>query len=160
MREAIWSVNRQQTITRISSLEEISGRAIARPRLLAVLLGLFAALGLVLGAVGIYGVLAYSVTQRRQEIGVRLALGAAPLHVLKLVVGRGMVLAGAGVLAGLAGAVGLSRLMHSVLYGIAPSDPLTFAGVALVLLAVALAASWLPARRATRVDPATALRAE
>lgn len=160
VREAIWSVNRQQTITRITSLEALSSQAVARPRLLAVLLGLFAGLGLVLGAVGIYGVLAYSVSQRRQELGVRLALGAAPRDLLRLVVGRGMALAGVGVLVGLAFALGLSRFMQSVLYGVAPADPLTFAGVALALLAVALAASWLPARRATRVDPATALRAE
>ncbi|MBF5041797.1 ABC transporter permease [Aggregicoccus sp. 17bor-14] len=160
VREAIWRVNGQQTLTRITSLEAISSRAVARPRLLAVLLGLFAGLGLVLGAVGIYGVLAYTVSQRRQEIGVRLALGAAPRDVLRLVVVSGMTLAGVGVLAGLAFAFGLSRLMQSVLYGIAPTDPLTFAAVALVLLGVALAACWLPARRATRVDPALALRAE
>nr|AYM52785.1 hypothetical protein [Simulacricoccus ruber] len=160
VREAIWSVNRQQTITRISSLEEISGRAIARPRLLAVLLGLFAGLGLLLGAVGIYGVLAYSVSQRRQEFGVRMALGARPGAVLGLVLQRGMLLALAGVMLGLAGAFGLSRVMASVLHGVAPTDPVTFGAVALLLLGVALLACYLPARRVLGVDPALALRAE
>jgi ABC-type antimicrobial peptide transport system permease subunit len=160
VREAIWSVNRQQTITRISSLEEISGRAIARPRLLAVLLGLFAGLGLVLGAVGIYGVLAYSVSQRRQEFGVRMALGARPGSVLGLVLQRGMLLALGGVVLGLVGAFALSRVMASVLHGVAPTDPVTFGGVALLLLGVALLACYLPARRVLGVDPALALRAE
>jgi predicted permease len=160
VRQAIWSVDAQQTITRITTLEQVMGEAVTRPRLLAGLLGLFALLGLMLGAMGIYGVLAYTVSQRQRELGVRLALGARPQDVLRLVVRSGMALAGLGVALGVAGALGLGRLMTSVLYGVEPYDPLTFAGVALALMGVALAACLVPARRAMRVDPAVTLRAE
>src|SRR5919109_1774196 len=104
VRDAIWSANRNQTITSISTLESIVGSTVARPRLLATLLVLFGAMGLTLGALGIYGVLAYAVNQRRQEIGVRVALGASPRSVLRLIVGRGMLLAGTGVALGIIGA--------------------------------------------------------
>jgi ABC-type antimicrobial peptide transport system permease subunit len=117
-------------------------------------------MGLVLGALGIYGVLAYLVSQRTREIGVRLALGARARDVLNMVVGRGLRLAGLGVAIGLAAALVLTRLMQGVLYGVTPTDPITFAGVALALLGVAAFASWLPALRATRVDPLVALRSE
>jgi predicted permease len=160
VQRAIWSVDRNQTITRVTTLEHLMSEVVARPRLLAVLMGLFAALGLLLGAVGIYGVLAYTVSQRRREIGVRLALGATPRDVLRMVVGGGLRLVGLGVGVGLAGALALARLMESVLYGVPPHDPLTFATVVVGLLGVALIASWLPARRATRVPPATVLRSE
>lgn len=160
VQKAVWSVDRNQTITRVSTLEQRMSEVVARPRLLAVLMGLFAALGLLLGAVGIYGVLAYTVSQRRREIGVRLALGATTGDVLRMVVGGGLRLVGMGVAVGLAGALALARLMESVLYGVRPHDPLTFGAVVVGLLAVALFASWLPARRATRVPPAIALRAE
>lgn len=158
--DAIRSVDPQQTITSAFTLEDAIGDAVARPRLLSVLLGLFGAMGLVLGALGIYGVLAYLVTQRTREIGVRLALGASPRDVLRMVVGRGLRLAGLGVAIGLVAALVLTRLMQGVLYGVTPTDPLTFVGVAAALLAVAAFASWLPARRATRVDPLVALRSE
>jgi predicted permease len=158
--DAIRSVDPQQTITSAFTLEDAIGEAVARPRLLTVLLGLFGAMGLVLGALGIYGVLAYLVTQRTREIGVRLALGASPRDVLRMVVGRGLRLAGLGVAIGLVAALVLTRLMQGVLYGVTPTDPLTFVGVAAALLAVAAFASWLPARRATRVDPLVALRSE
>jgi len=134
--------------------------AVARPRLLTVLLGVFGGLGLLLGSLGIYGVLAYLVNQRQREIGVRMALGAQQSDVLRLVVWRGMVLAIAGVLIGLIGALALTRLMQGVLYGVEATDPLTFGVVALGLLAVAALASWLPARRAASVDPAVAIRYE
>lgn len=160
VQKAVWSVDRNQTITRITTLEQMMSEVVARPRLLAVLMGLFAALGLLLGAVGIYGVLAYTVSQRRREIGVRLALGATTGDVLRMVVGGGLRLVAVGVAVGLAGALALARLMESVLYGVPPHDPLTFVSVVVGLLAVALFASWLPARRATRVPPAIALRAE
>jgi len=160
VRQAIWSVNPDQTITRITTLEEVVGGSVARPRLIASLLGLFAVLALVLGAVGIYGVLAYTVGQRQREIGVRLALGARPAEVLSMVLRSGMRLAGLGVALGVAGALALSQVMGSILYGVAPHDPLTFGGVAVVLLGVALAACLVPARRAMRVDPAVSLRAE
>ncbi|HEX8702731.1 MAG TPA: ABC transporter permease [Myxococcaceae bacterium] len=160
VQKAVWSVDPNQTISRVTTLEHQMSEVVARPRLLAVLMGLFAALGLLLGAVGIYGVLAYSVSQRRREIGVRLALGATPQDVLRMVMGGGLRLVGAGVALGLAGALALTRLMDSVLYGVRPHDPATFASVVVGLLCVAVIASWLPARRATRVPPAVTLRAE
>jgi predicted permease len=159
-RQAIWSVNPSQTISRITTLEEVVSEAVTRPRLLSVMLGLFAVLGLALAAVGIYGVLAYTVSQRQREMGVRLALGAQPADVLRLVLRSGMALAGSGVALGVAGALVLSRVMGSILYGVAPHDPLTFAGVMALLLAVALLACLVPARRAMRVDPAVTLRGE
>ena len=158
--DAIRSVDPQQTITSAFTLDDAVGEAVARPRLLTVLLGLFGAMGLVLGALGIYGVLAYLVSQRTREIGVRLALGARPRDVLNMVVGRGLRLAGLGVAIGLAAALVLTRLMQGVLYGVTPTDPITFGGVALALIGVAAFASWLPALRATRVDPLVALRSE
>jgi putative ABC transport system permease protein len=160
VQKAIWSVDSNQTINRITTLEQEMSEVVARPRLLAVLMGLFAALGLLLGAVGIYGVLAYTVSQRRREIGVRIALGATPRDVLRMVVGGGLRLVGVGVAVGLAGALALARLMASVLHGVQPHDPVTFMAVVVGLLGVALIASWLPARRAARVPPAVALRAE
>jgi predicted permease len=158
VREAIWAANRNQTITNISTLESVLGGTVARPRLLATLLLLFGAIGLTLGALGIYGVLAYAVNQRRQEIGVRVALGAAPRSILGLVVRQGMGLALAGMLAGLAGAFVATRVMQSVLYEVGVTDPATFALVVVVLLTVAFAASWLPAKRALRIEPVAALR--
>jgi predicted permease len=160
VRQAIWSVNPDQTITRITTLEEVVGESVSRPRLITALLGLFAVLALVLGAVGIYGVLAYTVGQRQREIGVRLALGARPQEVLRMVLKSGMGLAGTGVALGVVGALALSRVMSSILYGVAPHDPLTFGVVAVLLLGVALVACLVPARRAMRVDPAVTLRAE
>ena len=158
--DAIWSLDRDQTITSVFTFDDIMNEAVARPRLLTVLLGVFGGLGLLLGSLGIYGVLAYLVNQRQREIGVRMALGAQQSDVLRLVVWRGMVLAIAGVLIGLIGAVALTRLMQGVLYGVEATDPLTFGVVALGLLAVAALASWLPARRAASVDPAVAIRYE
>jgi len=158
VRQAIWSVDPNQTITEISTLESVLGTAVARPRLLAWLLALFGAIGLTLGALGIFGVLAYAVNQQRQEIGVRVALGATPRSVLSLIVGRGMLLACLGVIVGLIGASVLTRSMQSVLYDIRPSDPMTFVQVVAVLLGASLLASWLPARRALAIDPVTALR--
>jgi predicted permease len=158
VRQAIWSVNRDQTITSVETLQGIVGETVARPRLLATLLVLFGTMGLLLGALGIYGVLAFAVGQRRQEIGVRVALGAPPGTVRALVVRQGMALALAGVAAGIAGAFVLSRVMAAVLYEVQATDPATFATVIVVLLGAALVASWLPARRALRVDPVQALR--
>jgi ABC-type antimicrobial peptide transport system permease subunit len=157
---AIRSVDPQQTITDSFTLDDAVGDAVARPRLLTVLLGLFGAMGLVLGALGLYGVLSYLVSQRTREIGVRLALGAQQSTILRMVVNRGLVLAGAGIAAGLVGAFLLTRVMRGVLFGVTSTDPLTFIGVAVVLLAVASVASLIPALRATRVDPLVALRAE
>ena len=158
VREAIWSVDRDQTITSVETLSAVVGGNVARPRLLASLLVLFGVMGLSLGALGIYGVLAYAVSQRRQEIGVRVALGATPRSVLGLVIGQGMTLAIIGVVAGIAGALILTRVMTTVLYEVRPTDPMTFAVVVIVLLGTAFVASWLPARRAVRIDPVQALR--
>ena len=158
VREAIWSVDRDQTITSVETMSSIVGGNVSRPKLLATLLLLFGVMGLTLGALGIYGVLAYAVSQRRREIGVRVALGASPRSVLGLVIGQGMGLALVGVVAGIAGAFALTRLMASVLYEVKATDPATFATVIAVLLLAALVASWLPARRALRIDPVQALR--
>jgi predicted permease len=158
VKKAIWSLEPNQTITSTATLASVLGSEVARPRLLAWLLALFGFIGLTLGALGIFGVLAFAVNQRRQEIGVRVALGATPRTVLALVVGGGMLLTLAGVAAGLMVAALVTRSMQSVLYGIEASDPLTFVQVAAVLLAAALLASWIPARRALNIDPVTALR--
>jgi len=158
VREAIWSVDRDQTINSVETMSSIVGGAVVRPRLLATLLLLFGLMGLSLGALGIYGVLAYAVSQRRQEIGVRVALGATPQSVLRLVIRQGMTLALAGVVAGVAGAFLLTRVMGAVLYEVRTTDPVTFVAVVMVLMTTAFVASWLPARRALRIDPVQALR--
>jgi predicted permease len=158
VRSAIWSANPDQTITAVTTLEDVMGRSVARPRLLAWLLGGFGTIGLTLGALGIFGVLAFAVSQRRREIGVRMALGATPRSVLRLILTQGMLLAAAGIAIGVAGAALLTQSMASVLFGIAPSDPWTFAQAIAVLLAAAAVASWLPAHRALAIDPVTALR--
>ncbi|MEX2581726.1 MAG: ABC transporter permease [Gemmatimonadota bacterium] len=160
VQQAIWEQEPTQTITSLTTLESVLGTAVARPRLLAWLLALFGAIGLILGALGIFGVLAYAVNQRRQEIGVRMALGAQPRRVLGLIVGQGLLLAAAGAIVGVIGALLFTRWMQDVLYDIQPTDPATFAQVVLALLAAALLACWLPARRALGVDPVSSLRSD
>ena len=150
----------QLAVADIRTMDQVVSDSVAERRLTMVMLVVFASSALVLAAVGIYGVIAYSVTQRTQEIGIRMALGAQRSHVLRLVVGQAMLLASAGIVLGAAGAFALTRLMANLLYGVRPSDPVTFAAVAAVLAAVALLASVLPGRRATRVDPVVALRTE
>ena len=160
VRRAVWSKNPDQTITSVTTLDDVMGRSVARPRLLAWLLGAFGTIGLTLGALGIFGVLAFAVSQRRREIGVRVALGASPRSVLRMIVTQGMLLAVSGIVLGVIGAAILTRSMESVLFGIEPTDPWTFVQVVAVLLGAAALASWLPARRALAIDPVTALRLE
>ena len=139
-------------------MDQLLSQAVSQRRLNMLLLAVFAGIATVLAAIGIYGVMAYGVTQRFHEIGVRMALGAEPADVLKMVVTDGMKLAVAGLLIGIVGAALLSRYLESQLYGIKTTDPFTYAGVALGLAAVAAAACYFPARRATKVDPISALR--
>ena len=147
-------------LARVRPLAEYVHRASAPARFTTALAGIFAVAALLLASIGIYGVLAYAVQQRRQEIGVRLAMGARSGQILRLVVGRGFRAALAGLALGLVGALGLGRFLSGLLYGVTHTDPLTYVGVSALLLAVALLASWLPARRASRVDPALCLRCE
>jgi putative ABC transport system permease protein len=141
-------------------MAQIVGDGVAAERASAALIGAFAAIALLLAGVGLYGVLAYAVTQRRGEIGVRIALGAERSEVIGMVVRQGLALVAVGLLGGVIAAIGLSRWMTAVLYQTSSTDPLTFVLAAAVLLLAALLASWLPARRASTVDPVTALRGE
>jgi putative ABC transport system permease protein len=160
VRGAIHEVDPYQPVNGVRTMDEVLGVETAQRRLGMILLTSFAALALLLAALGIYGVLAFFVVQHTQEIGVRLALGARPSDVLRLVVGRGMRLALAGVVIGLAASFGLARLLASLLYEVSPGDPATYALVAVLLACVALVACLVPARRATKVDPMVALRYE
>ena len=141
-------------------MDDLVSETVAQPRLQAGLVSLFAVLALVLAAIGLYGVLSYLVTQRTREIGVRLALGAQRRNVLSLVIGNGMRLALAGVVAGVIAALILTRVLRSLLYEVQPTDPWTLAGVSLLLILITFMACWLPARRASRVNPMEALRYE
>jgi putative ABC transport system permease protein len=147
-------------VAAIRTMEEAMSRAQARPQFLTLLLTLFSSVALALAAVGIYGVISYSVAQRTSEFGIRMAMGAGPLNVLKMVLGQGLLLAGIGVAVGAAGALALTRLIRGLLFGISSFDPLTFVVMAAILTVVTIAACWAPARRATRVDPIVALRYE
>ncbi len=156
----IRSLGSDQVVTGIMPMERLVAGADADPRFQALLLGIFGGLGLILAAVGIYGVISYSVSQRTHEIGIRIALGAQKHDVLWLVIGQGIVLALVGVAIGILGALGLARFLSSLLYGVKPTDPLTFSAVSLILIGVALVACYVPARRATKVDAMVALRHE
>jgi putative ABC transport system permease protein len=160
VKSEIWSVDREQPLSRIQPMEEVIAGSVAPRRFNMLLLGAFAALALTLAAVGIYGVISYTVTQRTHELGIRLALGAQSRDVLKLVVGQGMRPALIGVMIGLATAFALTRAMTSLLYSVSATDPLTFGLISGLLSLVALLACWIPAWRATKVDPLVALRHE
>jgi len=160
VRSAISEIDANQPLVNLRTMERAMSNTVAQPRLQMVLLTLFAAIAAALAVVGVYGVMAYTVSQRTQEIGVRVAMGASPGAVVRLVVGQGMRLVAVGLGLGLVGAWLLSRALASQLYGITPQDPVTYGSVALLLAAVALTASWLPARRATRVDPMLSLRSD
>jgi putative ABC transport system permease protein len=147
-------------VSTFRTMEELIGRQLVRPRFNMFLIGVFASVALLLATVGIYGVISYSVAQRTREIGIRVALGAAAGDILRSVVGRGMWLTLAGVVFGLAGAFGVTRVLSSLLVGVEPTDPFTFASIALLVILAALFACYVPARRATRVDAMVALRSE
>jgi putative ABC transport system permease protein len=158
IRAAVRDLDPSVTVSDVAPMTSVVARAVSRPRFYLMLLSAFAGLALLLATVGIYGVMSYAVSRRSQELGIRMALGATRRDVLRLVVKGALVLALAGVAVGLVGAVALARLMTGLLYGVTPLDPVTLVGVAFVLAAVAVVASFLPARRATRIDPMTALR--
>ncbi len=160
LQHEVQSLDRDIPVFRIKTLEQYLGVAVAQPKFNALLLSLFAGLALLLTAIGLYGVMSYSVIQRAQEIGIRIALGARTGDVLKMVLRQGLKLTAMGLLIGLAAAYALTRYMQSLLFGVKATDPLTFAAISLLLVAVALLACWLPARRATEVDPLEALRTE
>jgi len=160
VREAVREVESNLPLTRVKTQVEQAEQSVRMVRLFARLLTFFGALALALAGIGLYGVLAYSVAQRTNEIGIRLALGAQTGDVLRMVIGQGMLLVAAGVSIGIGGAVGLTRLLRALLYGVSATDPLTFGVIALLLMLVALVACYLPARRATQVDPMIALRCE
>ncbi|HVG21686.1 MAG TPA: ABC transporter permease [Blastocatellia bacterium] len=157
---AVQAVDKDQPVHNIKTLETVITNSTSQRRFNLLLLGVFASVALVLAAVGIYGVMSYSVTQRTHEIGIRMALGATPSDVLRLVVGHGLTLTLAGIGIGIGAACAVTQVLESLLYGVSATDPLTFAGTALLLASVALMASFIPARRATRVDPMIALRHE
>jgi putative ABC transport system permease protein len=160
VKAAVYAVDKEQPLSGIQTMDDLISRSVAPQRFNMLLLGLFAAVALVLAGIGIYGVISYTVAQRFQEIGIRMALGAQKSDVLRLVVGQGMRLVFIGLASGGVAAFGLSRLLEKLLFGVSPTDPLTFVSLALLLTAVAFLACYLPAHRATRVDPITALRQE
>jgi ABC-type antimicrobial peptide transport system permease subunit len=160
IRDAVRLADPQQPIGDLVSLEQLIGRQTAARRFNTTLLGVFAALAVVLALVGIYGVTSYAVAQRYRELGIRMALGAKPQDVVRLLVNESLVRVTAGVVIGLAIALIATRALSTMLFGIAPQDAGTFTAMALLLAAVALLATWLPARRATRVDPMVTLRTE
>jgi len=157
-REAIWSIDKSVALSDVKTMEAAIGRAVARPRFQLTLLTAFAVVALLLAAAGIYGVMSYAIARRTHEIGLRMTLGAQRGDVLRMVLGQAMLRVGVGTAVGLAGALALTQLMSTLLFGVRPTDPLTFGVVSIVLIGAALLASYVPARRATRIDPMVALR--
>jgi ABC-type antimicrobial peptide transport system permease subunit len=160
IRQANNQMSSEQVVFGAQTMNEVISDSLAARRFSMIFFGVFAAMALLLSSVGIYGVISYLVGQRTREIGIRVALGAGRADVMRLVLGHGVKMACIGVVIGLAASLGLTRLMANMLYGVSPTDPLTFAGVAILLTLVALTACYLPARRAMRVDPIVALRYE
>jgi len=159
-RRELLTVDAQLSVAKIRTMEQVISESTARQNFNMLLLTIFAGLALVLAAIGIYGLMSYSVEQRLQELGIRMALGAGGGQMLKLVVGQGMKLTGIGALVGLAAAFGLTRVLAGLLFGVKSTDPLTYAAVTLILCAVALLACLIPALRASKIDPIIALRYE
>lgn len=160
VQEAVWSVNPNLPVARVQTLEDLYRRSMAETSFALVILGIAAAVTLLLGLVGLYGVIAYIVAQRRREVGIRMAIGASSSDVQRLFVRRGLMLTGIGLVVGVVAALGVMRLITALLYGVTPFDPLTYVVVVLTLGTVSLLATWLPARQASLVDPAIALRSE
>jgi len=160
VRQAVWAVDKDQPVSNVRTMDQVFASAISPERFQALMLGLFAGLALVLACVGLYGVISYSVVQRTHEIGVRMALGAQSVDVLRLVIRQGMLLTFTGLAVGILGGMFVTRVLSDMLFGVTPRDPLTFAGVPVLLLVVAFLACYIPARRATRIDPLVALRYE
>jgi putative ABC transport system permease protein len=160
VRQAVWTVDKDQPVSNVRTLDQVFAAAISRERFQALLLGLFAALALLLACVGLYGVISYAVVQRTHEIGVRVALGARPADVLRLVIRQGMTLTFVGLVIGIGVGSVVTRVLTDMLYGVSARDPLTFVGVPVLLLLVAFLACYIPARRATQIDPLVALRYE
>jgi predicted permease len=160
IREAMQSLDPDLPLAKVATLTTLVGDSLSQPRFAMLLLASFGVLALLLASIGMYGVISYSVMQRTQEIGIRMALGAERRSVFRMVLSQGARLAGVGIAIGLLAALGLTRVMSSFLFGVQPTDPLTFAIVSLLLVGTALLACYLPARRATRVDPMIALRHE
>jgi len=160
IRNQVQSIDKDQPVYSVKTMKELRSESLAELRFNTYMLTLFATVALLLAAVGIYGVISYATARRTHEIGIRMALGAQPLNVLKLVLGHGMILAGLGIIIGLAASFALTRVLTTLLYSVSPTDPLTFVLVSILLALVALFATYIPARRATRVDPTTALRHE
>jgi putative ABC transport system permease protein len=160
IRRMVATVDKDEPLFAIATMNQLVSDDVSAPRLTLVLLGLFSALALVLAAIGIYGVVSYSVAQRTHEIGVRMTLGAQPRDVLRMVLSQVGKMAAIGIAIGMVAAFALTRLMSSLLFSIGSSDPVTFAAVAILLALVAIFASYIPAHRATRVDPMVALRYE
>jgi putative ABC transport system permease protein len=160
IQQAVWSFDKDQPVLAVMPLEQLAAESITMRKVSTLLLGFFAAVAVFLAALGLYGVMAHAVARRTHEIGIRMAIGANAADVLAMIVGRGVRLAALGAALGLAASLGLTRLLASLLYGVSPTDPASFAAVAVFLIAVAALASYIPARRAARVDPAEALRYE
>ncbi|MEP6955525.1 MAG: FtsX-like permease family protein, partial [Chthoniobacterales bacterium] len=160
IREQVLALDRNQPVFEIQTMEQRIAESVARSRFAMLLLAIFAGLALALAAIGIYGVMACLVSQRRKEIGIRIALGASRSHVVKLVVREGMMMAALGLILGLLASIGLTRIIANLLFGIAPNDGVTLGGVSVLLALVAFLACCVPARRASRVDPIIALRSE
>jgi len=160
IRQAVAEVDRTVPVSNVQTMEHIVSTSVTQPRFNLFLVGLFSVVALLLSAAGIYGVTSYTVTQRTHELGIRLALGAQMSDVLRMILGQGMAVIMIGVGLGLVAAFGLLRLMRSLLFEVTETDPLTYAGITLMLIVVALVACYVPARRATKVDPLEALRYE
>jgi putative ABC transport system permease protein len=160
IRAAVSALDRDVPVGRLYTIDQLMNESVAAPRFRTTLVTVFAVLGLVLAGIGIYGVMAYTVSERTRELGVRFALGATTRDVMRMVLAEAFALAAAGVVLGLAGAVAMTRLLAALLFGVTPTDPATFASIAAILIAIAVAGSYVPARRATRVDPIATLRSE